>query len=99
MVCVGCIGAVVSTVRDAVVVGVVIAGVADAVAVIIAGAFALIVASMTADLIMPIVGAIFGNVDFSDKYIVLAGAELVEPGMSLEAARDARSRGCHASPR
>ena len=59
-----------------------------AVAVIIAGAFALIVASMTADLIMPIVGAIFGNVDFSDKFIVLAG-ELLEPGMSLEAAREA----------
>ena len=60
-----------------------------AVAVIIAGAFALIVASMTADIIMPVVGAIFGNVDFSDKYIVLAGADLVEPGMSLEAAREA----------
>lgn len=60
-----------------------------AVAVIIAGAFALIVASMTADLIMPIVGAIFGNVDFSDKFIVLAGGELLEPGMSLEAAREA----------
>jgi len=60
-----------------------------AVAVIIAGAFALIVASMTADLIMPIVGAIFGNVEFSDKFIVLAGGELLEPGMSLEAAREA----------
>jgi large conductance mechanosensitive channel len=60
-----------------------------AVAVIIAGAFALIVASMTADLIMPIVGAIFGNVDFSDKFIVLAGGEMLEPGMSLEAAREA----------
>lgn len=60
-----------------------------AVAVIIAGAFALIVASMTADIIMPIVGAVFGNVDFSDKYIVLAGGELIEPGMSLEAAREA----------
>jgi len=58
-----------------------------AVAVIIAGAFALIVASMTADIIMPVVGAIFGNVDFSDKYIVLAGE--VEQGMSLEAAREA----------
>lgn len=58
-----------------------------AVAVIIAGAFALIVASMTADLIMPVVGAVFGNVDFSDKYIVLSGQ--VEPGMSLEAAREA----------
>ncbi|WP_120076802.1 large conductance mechanosensitive channel protein MscL [Aurantiacibacter odishensis] len=60
-----------------------------AVAVIIAGAFALIVASMTADIIMPLVGAIFGNVDFSDKYIVLAGGDMIEPGMSLEAAREA----------
>ena len=60
-----------------------------AVAVIIAGAFAVIVASMTSDLIMPIVGAIFGDVDFSSKYYVLSGAELVEPGMSLEAAREA----------
>ena len=60
-----------------------------AVAVIIAGAFAVIVASLTNDLIMPLVGAIFGDVDFSSKYTVLSGAELVEPGMSLEAARDA----------
>ena len=58
-----------------------------AVAVIIAGAFGTIVASMTADLIMPTVGAIFGDVDFSDKYIVLSGE--VEAGMSLEAAREA----------
>ena len=58
-----------------------------AVAVIIAGAFATIVASMTADVIMPLVGAVFGNVDFSDKYIVLSGE--VEAGMSLEAAREA----------
>lgn len=60
-----------------------------AVAVIIAGAFAVIVASMTSDLIMPIVGAIFGDVDFSSKYIVLSGEELVTEGMSLEAAREA----------
>ena len=58
-----------------------------AVAVIIAGAFAVIVSSMTSDLIMPIVGAIFGDVDFSNKYIVLSGE--VEAGMSLEAAREA----------
>ncbi|TIX51586.1 large conductance mechanosensitive channel protein MscL [Alteraurantiacibacter aquimixticola] len=58
-----------------------------AVAVIIAGAFATIVASMTDDLIMPIIGAIFGEVDFSDKFIVLSGD--VEAGMSLEAAREA----------
>ncbi|QUL39304.1 large conductance mechanosensitive channel protein MscL [Erythrobacter sp. JK5] len=58
-----------------------------AVAVIIAGAFATIVGSMTDDLIMPIVGAVFGEVDFSDKYIVLSGE--VADGMSLEAARAA----------
>ncbi len=58
-----------------------------AVAVIIAGAFAVIVASLTSDLIMPIVGMIFGDVDFSSKYIVLSGE--VEAGMSLEAAREA----------
>ena len=58
-----------------------------AVAVIIAGAFAVIVASLTADVIMPIVGLIFGDVDFSNKYIVLSGE--VEAGMSLEAAREA----------
>ncbi len=58
-----------------------------AVAVIIAGAFAVIVASLTADVIMPIVGMIFGDVDFSNKYIVLSGE--VEAGMSLEAAREA----------
>ncbi|NVE93560.1 large conductance mechanosensitive channel protein MscL [Altererythrobacter lutimaris] len=58
-----------------------------AVAVIIAGAFGVIVASMTSDLIMPLVGAIFGEVDFSDKYIVLSGD--IEAGMSLEAAREA----------
>ena len=60
-----------------------------AVAVIIAGAFAVIVASMTSDLIMPIVGMIFGDVDFSNKYTIISGAELVEPGMSLDAAREA----------
>lgn len=60
-----------------------------AVAVIIAGAFAVIVTSMTNDLIMPLVGLIFGDVDFSSKYFVLSGQELIEPGMTLEAAREA----------
>src|SRR3990167_8304652 len=58
-----------------------------AVAVIIGGAFATIVGSLTADVIMPGVGAIFGNVDFSDKYVVLSGT--VEPGTALAAAREA----------
>ena len=40
-----------------------------AVAVIIAGAFATIVGSLTDDIIMPIVGAIFGGADFSNYFI------------------------------
>jgi len=58
-----------------------------AVAVIIGGAFAAIVGSLTADVIMPVVGAIFGNVDFSGKYVVLSGD--VAAGTSLAAAREA----------
>ena len=58
-----------------------------AVAVIIGGAFATIVKSLTDEVIMPVVGAIFGDVDFSDKYVVLSGE--VAPGTSLEAAREA----------
>jgi large conductance mechanosensitive channel len=42
-----------------------------AVAVIIGGAFGTIVTSLTEDLIMPVVGAIFGGVDFSNKFILL----------------------------
>ena len=42
-----------------------------AVAVIIGAAFGKIVTSLTDDLIMPLIGAIFGNIDFSSKFIVL----------------------------
>jgi large conductance mechanosensitive channel len=42
-----------------------------AVAVIIGAAFATIVASLTGDIIMPIVGAIFGNLDFSSYFVLL----------------------------
>ncbi|MFU7529126.1 large conductance mechanosensitive channel protein MscL [Qipengyuania sp. ASV99] len=43
-----------------------------AVAVIIGGAFATIVASLTGEIIMPIVGAIFGGADFSAYFILLS---------------------------
>ncbi|WP_299865889.1 large conductance mechanosensitive channel protein MscL [uncultured Hoeflea sp.] len=43
-----------------------------AVGVIIGGAFGLIVKSLTDDLIMPVVGAIFGGLDFSNYFIPLA---------------------------
>lgn len=42
-----------------------------AVAVIIGGAFATIVKSLTDEIIMPIVGAIFGGADFSRYFILL----------------------------
>lgn len=58
-----------------------------AVAVIIGAAFSKIVTALTDDLIMPLVGVIFGGLDFSDQYVVLSGS--VAPGTSLEAARAA----------
>jgi large conductance mechanosensitive channel len=42
-----------------------------AVAVIIGAAFAAIVASLTGDVIMPVVGAIIGKLDFSNYYVLL----------------------------
>ena len=42
-----------------------------AVAVIIGAAFATIATSLTDDVIMPVVGAIFGDVDFSSYFILL----------------------------
>jgi large conductance mechanosensitive channel len=45
-----------------------------AVGVMIGGAFATIIKSLTDDVIMPVVGAIFGGVDFSSKFILLGPA-------------------------
>ena len=42
-----------------------------AVAVIIGAAFATIVASLTGDIIMPLVGAIFGGMDFANNFTLL----------------------------
>jgi large conductance mechanosensitive channel len=44
-----------------------------AVGVIIGGAFGKIVDSLVGDVIMPIVGRIFGGLDFSNYYLPLAG--------------------------
>ncbi len=45
-----------------------------AVGVIIGAAFGKIVSSLTDDLIMPVVGFLFGGVDFSSKFIMLGSA-------------------------
>lgn len=56
-----------------------------AVGVIIGGAFGKIVSSVIDDLIMPLVGAIIGQPDFSSLYLVLKGN--VPAGTKLEEAR------------
>lgn len=55
-----------------------------AIGIIIGGAFGLIVSSLVADLVMPIVGAIFGGFDFSNYFIPLSSAVTAD---SLEEAR------------
>ncbi|MGI9365982.1 MAG: large conductance mechanosensitive channel protein MscL [Rhizobiaceae bacterium] len=55
-----------------------------AVGVIIGGAFALITASLVGDILMPIVGAIFGGLDFSNYFLPLS-AEVTAP--TLEEAK------------
>lgn len=46
-----------------------------AVAVIIGGAFGTIVTSLTGDVIMPVVGALFGGADFSNHFVLLSVPE------------------------
>jgi large conductance mechanosensitive channel len=58
-----------------------------AVGVIIGAAFGSIVKSLTDEIIMPIVGAIVGSIDFSDRYLVLSGE--VAAGTPIAAARAA----------
>ncbi len=58
-----------------------------AVGVIIGAAFGKIVTSLTDDIIMPVIGRVFGGLDFSAKYIVLSGN--VAPDATLDAARKA----------
>ena len=60
-----------------------------AVGVIIGAAFGKIVTALTDDITMPIIGAIFGGLDFSSKYVVLGGADKVTDGMPLAAAKAA----------
>ncbi len=60
-----------------------------AVGVIIGAAFGKIVTALTDDLIMPLVSMVFGNLDFSSRYVVLGGADKVTEGMPLAAAKAA----------
>ena len=57
-----------------------------AVGVIIGGAFGKIISSLVDDIIMPLVGKVLGNVDFTNLYIALSGQEC---GMPLDKAKEA----------
>jgi large conductance mechanosensitive channel len=57
-----------------------------AIGVIMGGAFGKIVDSMVGDLIMPIVGLATGGIDFSNKFLQLAGPE---GATTLEKAKEA----------
>jgi large conductance mechanosensitive channel len=59
-----------------------------AVGVIIGGAFGKIVDSLVADIIMPLVGAIFGKLDFSSLFVVL-GSVPAGTANTLEAIKKA----------
>jgi large conductance mechanosensitive channel len=60
-----------------------------AVGIIIGGAFGTIAASMVNDLIMPPIGMMLGNVDFSNMFVVLKEGTTPGPYASLQAAKDA----------
>lgn len=59
-----------------------------AVAVIIGAAFGKIVDSLVGDLIMPVIGAIFGKLDFSSLFVVLGQAP-AGTAMTLDALKKA----------
>jgi large conductance mechanosensitive channel len=60
-----------------------------AVGIIIGGAFGLIVSSLVADIIMPPIGFLLGNVDFTDLFMILKEGTPPGPYASLEAAKAA----------
>ena len=60
-----------------------------AVGIIIGGAFGTIVKSLVADVIMPPIGLLLGNVDFSELFLVLNSGSTPGPYMTLAEAQAA----------
>jgi large conductance mechanosensitive channel len=60
-----------------------------AVGIIIGAAFSSIVKSLVDDVIMPPIGLLLGNVDFSDLFLVLKEGSTAAPYATLAAAREA----------
>jgi large conductance mechanosensitive channel len=60
-----------------------------AVGIIIGGAFGTIVKSLVADVIMPPIGMLLGNVDFSELFLVLKNGSTAGPYVTLAEAQTA----------
>ena len=60
-----------------------------AVGIIIGAAFGTIIGSLVADVIMPPIGLLLGNVDFSNLFLVLKEGKVAGPYVSLAAAKAA----------
>jgi large conductance mechanosensitive channel len=60
-----------------------------AVGIIIGGAFGTIVKSLVADVIMPPIGLLLGNVDFSELFLVIKNGAAAGPYMTLAEAQKA----------
>lgn len=60
-----------------------------AVGIIIGAAFGTVVKSLVADIIMPPIGLLMGNVDFSNLFAVIKEGGSAAPYASLEAAKEA----------
>ena len=60
-----------------------------AVGIIIGGAFGTIVKSLVSDVLMPPIGMLLGNVDFSDLFITLSAGDPAGPYATLAAAQEA----------
>ena len=60
-----------------------------AVGIIIGGAFGTIVKSLVDDVLMPPIGLLIGNVDFSNLFLVVKGGDPTAPYATLAAAKEA----------
>jgi large conductance mechanosensitive channel len=60
-----------------------------AVGIIIGAAFGAVVKSLVADIIMPPIGLLLGNVDFTNLFITLKAGKVAGPYASLAAAQEA----------
>jgi large conductance mechanosensitive channel len=60
-----------------------------AVGIVVGAAFGAIIGSLVADVLMPPIGLLLGNVDFSNLFLVLKEGKIVGPYATIAAAKEA----------